>query len=29
MAYEQVLSQDEVDDELRHLVDGYLRPARS
>ena len=23
------LSQDEVDDELRHLVDGYLRPARS
>ena len=23
------LSQDEVDDELRHLVDGYLRPVRS
>ena len=23
------LSQDEVDDELRHLIDGYLRPARS
>ncbi|MBK9724315.1 MAG: TetR/AcrR family transcriptional regulator [Actinomycetales bacterium] len=23
------LSQDEVDDELRHLIDGYLRPAQS
>ena len=23
------LSEDEVDDELRHLIDGYLRPARS
>ena len=23
------LSEDEVDDELRHLIDGYLRPAQS